>query len=78
MLLRLVFLDHGPRSNFEIWVCVCVCVGGGVIPAIYNFKNIGGGGGERAPPAPLLRGPCKISYDFRFVYNFRSDYITVQ
>ena len=31
---------------------------------LYNFKNIGGGGrgaGARAPPAPLLRGPCFLN-----------------
>ena len=32
---------------------------------LYNFKNIGGGGWgeERAPPAPLLRGPYITSDD---------------
>ena len=26
---------------------------------LYNFKNIGGG--ARAPPAPLVRGPCDVT-----------------
>ena len=60
--------DQGPRSNFEIGRGGTISAqkywgggGGGVktlflILNLYNFKNIGGGGGT-CPPAPLLRGP---------------------
>ena len=55
---------QGPRSNSEIGGAPLVtqyrgCTKHFFLLILYNFKNIGEGGGARAPPpAPLLRGPC--------------------
>ena len=67
---------QGPRSNFKIGgggvggrgtISDSILGGGGestkhfFLLILYNFKNIGGGGGHVLPLLPsLLRGPCSF------------------